>query len=162
MHAFRKETHMELWQKYLLAAGILLLMLILAIRSSVRKRRDQKNRAFTRKLETVLQPRETIKLICPEKHGQLILTSRRLLVETPKGFQAIPFKSIKRVQGFNADGKKTTAPDKMTSLTIKAEKEHTISGTTPEFSQVAKQLVSKVESQNRRKKAQKEKRNEKK
>ena len=148
---------MELWQKNLLAAGILLLLLILAVRRAARKGRDQKKRAFTRKLETVLQPRENIKLICPEKHGQLILTTRRLLVETPKGFQAIPFKTIKRVQGLTAEKKKTTVLEKMAFLTIKTETEHTISGATPEFTQLAKQLIRKVEAQNRRKKVAKEK-----
>ena len=153
---------MELWQNYLLAAGIALLLLILAIRRAVRKNREYKNRAFARKLETVLQPRENIKLICPQKHGQVILTTRRLLFDTPKGFQAVPLKSIKRVQGLTAEEKKTTAVDKMARLIIKAEKEHTISGGSPEFSQLVKQLIRKVDTQNRKKKAQKEKRNEKK
>lgn len=146
---------MELWQKYLLAAGILLLLLTLAIRDAVRKRRDQKKRAFARKLETVLQPRENIKLICPQKNGQVILTSRRLLIETQKGFQAVPFKTIKRVQGTTADYKKTADVNKMVHILIKAEKEHTISGTSPEFTQLAKQLISKVNSQNRKKQAKK-------
>ena len=153
---------MELWQKYLLAAGLLLLLLTLAIRSAVRKNREQKNRAFARKLETVLQPRENIKLICPQKGGQVILTTRRLLFDTPKGFQAVPLNSIKRVQGLTAEEKKTTAVDKMTRLIIKADKEHSISGTSEEFTQLAKLLVRKVNARNRKKKADKEKRNAKK
>lgn len=151
-----RKPHMELWQKYLLAAGIGLLLLILAIRRTVRKNRDYKNRSFTRKLETVLQPRENIKVICPQKHGQVILTTRRLLFDTPKGFQAVPLKTIKRVQGLNADYKKTAVVENMTRILVKAEKEHTVSGGTPEFTQLAKQLIRKVESQNRKKKAQKE------
>lgn len=151
---------MEFWQNGLLAAGGLL-MLTLAIRSAVRKNREHKTRAFTQKLEMVLQPRENIKLICPQKGGQVILTTRRLLFDTPRGFQAVPLKSIKRVQGLTAEEKKTTAVDKMARLIIKAEKEHTITGGAPEFTQLAKQLIRKVDSQNRKKKADKEKRNEK-
>ena len=148
---------MKPWQIGLLAAGIVLLMLILAIRNAVRKSRDQKQRAFARKLETVLQSRETIKLVCPRKNGRAVLTSRRLLLESGSGFTAVPYKSIKRVQGLSADGKKTTAVDKMAALTIKAEQEYTVENAAPEFSQLAKQLIRKVESQNRRKKVAKEK-----
>lgn len=157
-----RKPHMELWQKYLLAAGIGLLLLILAIRRTVRKNRDYKNRAFTRKLETVLQPRENIKLICPQKNGQVILTTRRLLFDTPRGFQAVPLKSIKRVQGVTAEEKKTTSVDKMVRIIIKADKEYPVSAASPEFTQLAKQLIRKVDSQNRKKKADKEKQNEKK
>lgn len=157
---FGKESlDMELWQKYLLAAGMVLLLLILAIRGAVRKAQDQKKRAFARKLETVLQPRENIKLICPQKNGQVILTSRRLLFETERGFQAVPMKNIKRVHGRKADGKKTTSVNQMTDLVLKAEKEYTIHNQSPEFPQLAKQVISKVNSQNRRKKAEKEKKN---
>lgn len=150
------------WQMILLTAGAALLMLYLSVKNRARRRRDQKNRAFARKLETVLQSRETVKLVCPEKAGQLILTSRRLLVETTAGFQAIPFKTIKRVQGLTAEYKKTTQVDKMVHLTIKAERDHTLSGTTEEFTQLAKQLIRKIEAQNRRKQKAVEKKNEKK
>ena len=149
------EILLEYW-RYLLPVA-LAIVLLLAIRSAVRKSRDQKKRAFTRKLETVLQPRENIKLICPQKNGRVIMTSRRLLFETERGFQAVPFKTIKRVQAVNQDGKKTTSVDKMASLTLKADKEHTIANTAPEFAQLAKQLIRKVESQNKKKAAQKEK-----
>ena len=142
---------MELWQNCLLAAGLLLLLLILAIRRAVRKARDQKNRAFARKLETVLQPRENIKLLCPQKNGKVILTSRRLLFETERGFRAVNLKDIKRTQGLTGEGKKTTALSQMASLTLKAEKDYTIQNTCADFAPLAKQVISKVTSQNRRK-----------
>lgn len=157
-----KEKTMERWQMYLLTAGSLLLMLILWLRKAVKRSRDQKNRAFARKLETVLQSRETVKLICPQKSGQVILTSRRLLFETDRGFQAVALKDIKRTQGFNAEGKKTTSLNQMTRLTLKAEKEYTIANTSAEFVPLAKQVISRVASQNRKKKAAREKKREKK
>ena len=153
---------MELWQMYLLTAAATALVLALAVTKAVRKSRDQKKRAFARKLETVLQPRENIKLSCHQKSGQVILTSRRLLFETERGFQAVNLKEIKRTQGFTGEGKKTTSLSQMASLTLKAEKDYTIQNTCADFAPLAKQVISKVTSQNRRKQKAKEKQNEKK
>ena len=80
------------------AAAVLLLLLILAVRSSLRKYYDYKFRDATRKLELVLQPRESIKVICPQKKGRVILTSKRILFDTKEGFNAVPIKSIRKVR----------------------------------------------------------------
>ena len=153
---------MELWQMYLLTAAATALVLALAVTKAVRKSRDQKKRAFARKLETVLQPRENIKLSCHQKSGQVILTSRRLLFETERGFQAVNLKDIKRTQGLNREGKKTTSVPQMVSLSLKAEKEYTITNTGDAFAPLAKQIISKVASQNRRKQKARGKQDEKK
>ena len=133
---------MELWQELLTAAAII--FLILAIRSSIRKNRDRKLREKLRKLELVLQPRETIKAICPQKKGRCILTSRRVLFETTQGFTAVDIKSIKRVQGNNEKGNRTTSIPKMVSLTIKADQDHLIKNDCEEFAEFAKQLIKKT------------------
>lgn len=133
---------MEPWQEILAAASLLLL--ILAVRSSLRKCRDYKNRDAARKLELVLQPRETIKVICPQKKGRVILTSKRVLFETKGGFNAVPIKTIKRVQGNNEKGNRTTVPAKMVSLTIKAERDYEIKNSCEEFAAFAKQLLKKT------------------
>lgn len=133
---------MELWQ-YLLAAG-LAVALLLKIRSAVKKKRNQKKREFDRKLETVLQPRETVKVVCPQKKGSCILTSKRLLFETKEGFTAVPFGKIKRVQGVNEEGKRTTSVPKMVSLTIQAEHDYTVKNNCEEFAEFAKQLIKKT------------------
>ena len=133
---------MKPWQELLIMAGML--MLILAIRSALRKNRDRKFREATRKLELVLQPRETIKVICPQKRGRCILTSKRVLFETTQGFTAMPIKDIKKVQGNNEKGNRTTVVANMVSLTIKAEKEYVIRNNTPEFAEFAKQLIKKT------------------
>ena len=127
----------------LLAAAVLL-MLVLAIRTASRKRRDRKAREQLRKLELVLQPRETIKVICPQKKGRAILTSKRVLFETTQGFTAVDIKSIKRVQGNNEKGNRTTSIPKMVSLTIKADQDHLIKNDCEEFSEFAKQLIKKT------------------
>ena len=130
------------WQEILAVAAVL--MLVSALRASVRKRRDRKLREKLRKLELVLQPRETIKAICPQKKGRCILTSRRVLFETTQGFTAVDIKSIKRVQGNNEKGNRTTSIPKMVSLTIKADQDHLIKNDCEEFAEFAKQLIKKT------------------
>lgn len=133
---------MLLPEEILLITAVLL-VLILAVRSSLRKRRDYQFRDAARKLELVLQPRETIKAICPQKKGRVILTSKRVLFDTKDGFNAVPFKTIKKVQGNNEKGNRTTVPAKMVSLTIRAEQEYEIKNSCPEFEEFAKQLLRK-------------------
>jgi len=133
---------MQPWQELLI--GAVLLSLILAVRSGLRKRRDRKFREATRKLELVLQPRESIKAICPQKRGRCILTGKRVLFETHQGFHAVPIKTIQKVQGTNEKGNRTTSVAKMVALTIKAEQEYTIKNNCPEFEEFAKQLIKKT------------------
>lgn len=130
----------------ILIVATVLLVLTLAIRSSLWKCRDYKFRDAARKLELVLQPRETIKVICSEKKGRVILTSKRVLFDTKDGFNAVPIKTIKKVQGNNEKGNRTTVPAKMVSLTIKAEQEYEIKNSCPEFAEFAKQLIKKTAS----------------
>ena len=133
---------MTAWQELLTVA--LLIAMLLSLRSALRKHREYKNRDFTRKLETVLLPRETIKLICPQKRGRAILTSKRILFETAQGFNAIDLKTVKRVQGNNEKGNRTTSIPKMVSLTIKGEKDYTIQNNCEEFAGFAKALIKKT------------------
>ena len=131
------------WQEILTVAAVCVIP-ALAVRSSLRKNRERKMRDATRKLELVLQPRETIKVICPQKKGRVILTSKRVLFETPQGFTAVPVKTIKKVQGSNEKGNRTTSVPKMVSLTIKAGQEYEIKNNCPEFEEFAKQLIKKT------------------
>lgn len=123
-------------------AAAALLILLLAIRSSLRARRERKERDFTRTLETALGPKETIKVICPQKKGRWILTNKRLLLEEKGGFHAIALDKIKSVQGKNAAGNRTTVPANMVSLTVKADKDYTIQNLNDQFPELAKQLQS--------------------
>ena len=123
-------------------AVAVLLSLLLAIRSSLRARRERKERDFTRTLETALLPRETIKVVCPQKKGRWILTNKRLLLEEKGGFHAIALDKIKSVQGKNAAGNRTTSPANMVSLTVKADKDFTIQNLSDQFPELAKQLQS--------------------
>ena len=131
------------------------LVLLLAIRSSLRKRREREERDFTRTLETALLPRETVKVVCPQKKGRYILTNKRLLLEEKGGFHAIPSDKIKSIQGKNAAGNRTTSPANMVSLTIKADKETTIQNTNDQFPELAKLLQSELKK--RKEKAEKKK-----
>lgn len=120
------------------------LVLLLAVRSSARKRRERKERDFTRTLETAMLPKETVKVICPQKKGRWILTNKRLLLEEKGGFRAMPFDKIKSIQGKNAAGNRTTSPANMVSLTIKADKDITIQNTSSQFPELAKLLQSEL------------------
>lgn len=116
------------------------LVLLLAVRSSLRARRERKQRDFTRTLETVLLPKETVKVICPQKKGRWILTNKRLLLEEKGGFHAIPLDKIKSIQGKNAAGNRTTSPANMVSLTVKAGKDFTIQNIGTPFINLVEQL----------------------
>ena len=121
-------------------AAAVLLCLLLAIRSSLRARRERKERDFTRTLETALLPRETVKVVCPQKKGRWILTNKRLLLEEKGGFHAIALDKIKSVQGKNAAGNRTTSPANMVSLTVKADKDFAIQNRNDQFPELVKQL----------------------
>ena len=116
------------------------LVLLLAVRSSLRARRERKQRDFTRTLETVLLPKETVKVICPQEKGRWILTNKRLLLEEKGGFHAIPLDKIKSIQGKNAAGNRTTSPANMVSLTVKAGKDFTIQNIGTPFINLVEQL----------------------
>ena len=124
-----------------LAAAVLLILLP-AIRSSLRTRRERKERDFTRTLETALGPKETIKVIGPQKKGRWILTNKRLLLEEKGGFHAIALDKIKSVQGKNAAGNRTTVPANMVSLTVKADKDFIVQNLNDQFPELVKQLQS--------------------
>ena len=126
--------------------------LLTALLNSLKKRRLGKQRDFARRLETVLQPRETVKVIVPQKKGRCVLTSKRVLFETKSGFTAVNIKDIRRTSGLSEEGKKTTSVPKMVSLTFKAAEEYTLINTGEEFSDFARQLTAKVKKQNEKKK----------
>ena len=134
---------MNNWQYWLLA-GFFLALAALMIWSAVLKRRNLKQRDFARKLETVLKPKEEIRIIAADKNGRCILTNQRLLFDTKAGFTALPFAKIKSLSGVTADGKKTTAPAKMVSLTIKAEKEYILYNKSDDFVELVKELKKKT------------------
>ena len=127
-----------------LVTAAVLLSLYATVRSFRQRRREYRLRDSVRKLELVLQPRETVKVICPQKKGRVILTSKRVLFDTKDGFNAVPIKTIKRVQGNNEKGNRTTALPKMVSLTIRAEQDYEIKNSCPEFEEFAKQLIKKT------------------
>ena len=146
---------MTAWQELTAAAAIILLLLVLLIRSAAAKAKDRKWRAAERKLTTVLQPKETIKAICPQRKGRWILTSKRLLFETKEGFRAVALKDIKKVRGNTKDKKTTTVPSKMVSLTVFGPEEYTLRNCDEGFADLAKQLQDKIKKQNARNKKKK-------
>ena len=132
-------------QQYLLAAALALgLMLVLMIWSAVRKKRKLKQQDFDRKLTTVLKPEEELLVIHKERSGRWILTNERLLLDTKDGFTATSFKKIKSISGLTPEGKKTVAPAKMVTVTIKADKEITMHNTGETFVELVKELKKRT------------------
>lgn len=132
------------WQYMLLAGLALVLILALIVRFAVIKKRKQKQRDFDRKLETVLKSTEEVLVIHTDKSGRWILTNERLLLDTKAGFTAVPFKKIKPISGVTAEGKKTTAPAKMVTVTIKADQEYTLHNKGETFVELIKQLKKRT------------------
>lgn len=138
-----REIAMNHWHTLLLGlAGALLMGAFLC--RWIRRSRQRKEREFTRKLELVLQPRESVKAVCPQKKGSVILTNSRILFDTKDGFHAVPLKSVKKVRGSNEKGNATTVPARMVSLTIQAEKDYTVRNDCGEFPEFAAQLLAKT------------------
>ena len=127
------------------------LVLLLAIRSDPRKRRERRARDFARTLETALLPKETVKVICQQKKGRWILTNKRLLLEEKGGLHAIPLDKIKSIQGKNAAGNRTASAASMVSLTVKADKDFLIQNSNDQFPELAKLL--QAQQKKRKKKA---------
>ena len=137
----RKENPMQTQYILLLLAFLALAAVMI---SADRKRRARKQRDFTRRLETVLQPKEEIKAICPSRGGNWILTNKRLIIENGEGFLAWPFSKIKSVSGVTAEGKKTTSAAKMTTVTVKTTQEYTLHNHGEEFVDLVKELKKKI------------------
>ena len=121
-----------------------LLLLAAVILSAERKRRIRKQRDFTRRLETVLQPKEEIKAVCPSRGGSWIVTNKRLILENGEGFLAWPFSKIKSVTGITPEGKKTTSAARMASVTIKTTQEYTLHNQGDAFVELVKELKKKT------------------
>ena len=105
----------------------------------------RKQRDFTRRLETLLQPKETVRVICPGAKGRWILTNKRLILECGTRFDAFPFQKIQKVSGQDETGKATVAAGKMQLLTVKAgEKELTLGRRNEDFTVLVKGLKAGV------------------
>ena len=121
-----------------------LLILAAAIIRADRKRRTRKQRDFTRRLETVLQPKEEIKCTCPSRGGSWIVTNKRLIIEQGEGFLAWPFSKIKSVSGMTAEGKKTTSAARMAAVTVKTTQEYTLHNHSEAFIDLVKELKKRT------------------
>ncbi len=113
----------------------------------------RKQRDFTRRLETLLQPRETVQVICPGPKGRWILTNKRLILEHGDRFDAFPFEKIRKVSGQDEAGKATVAAVKMQLLTVKAgEREFALKRKNDDFTELVKGLKAGVSAAKAKKK----------
>ena len=135
---------------FLVLAAVLVLSLWLW--SGHRRSLDRKQREQQRRLELILQPRETVKQLCPQPGGRCILTSQRLIFDIHGSIHAVSVRSIRQCQGYTAQGKRTSSVAQMKTLTIKAKQDYIIENTGEAFAELAKPLLAKVKKQNEKKK----------
>lgn len=131
----------------LMYLGISIALLAAFVISAVNEHKARRQRDFTRSLETLLQPKETIKVICPQRDFRCVLTNNRIIFEKKGDFYAFPIKSITKAQGVNEKGNRTTVPAKMVSFTIQIDKDYTLKNNCPEFADLVSQLAVKVKKQ---------------
>ena len=78
---------------------------------------------FEQRVTAMLDTDETVEGMCGYKPCAAV-TNKRLLVDTKAGIDVVPFEQIKKVKGMDSAGNKTTNPDRMLVLEIKAEKKY--------------------------------------
>lgn len=127
------------WQHLAVAAAVLAALTALVL-LWIRRYKLRKHKDFIRKLETLLQPKETIKVICPQKGSYCILTNKRIIFEKEDLFTAYSLKTLQRIQGNTKEGKKTTVPAKMVNATIRMEQEYLLKNTGAAFEELMKGL----------------------
>ena len=133
---------MQYWQE-LLAGTLGLLLLTVLISRFFQRRARRKERDFTRRLETLLLPKETVKVICPQRKGHCIATGNRIIFEHKGNFSAFSLKEIRKLQGINEKGNRTTVPGNMKFLTVTLEKEYRLDNNGEEFLVLAQFLQEK-------------------
>jgi len=135
-----RNPHMTNLQQ-LLYLTIAIALLAAFLCSSINKYKSRKHRDFTRSLETLLQEKETVKVICPQKNFRCILTNKRIIFEKRGDFTAFPIKSIQRIQGTNEKGNRTTVPANMKTLLIQLDKTYQLKNKGPEFSDLVSEIL---------------------
>ena len=141
---------MQYWRELLVGlAGIVLLAILVCRFLRLRARRREQD--FTRRLETLLQPKEKIKAVCHQRGGYCILTGSRIIFEKNGSFSAFPLKKIRKLQGKNEKGNRTTVPKSMVSLTVVLDREFVLHNTGAEFETLAKMLLEHVKKQQKKK-----------
>lgn len=142
---------MNNWQ-YLLYGAVGLLLLTAFFCRALGRRKQRRLRDFERVLGTLLQPREKVKAICPQKGFTCILTGSRIIFEKKGSFTAFPLKSIRKLKGLNEKGNRTTVPSRMKQLILELENVHILYNTGPDF-EVFAELLQKALNKSGKKKS---------
>lgn len=80
---------------------------------------------FEQRVNAMLEADETVEGLCGYKPCAAV-TNKRLLVDTKAGIDSVAFQQIKKVKGMDAAANRTTNPDRMLVLEIKAEKKYVL------------------------------------
>ena len=134
------------WQFWLVLAAVVSVLLAWIFAVS-RVRWKDSRREFLRKLDSMLQPKEKVAVICPQRGGYCVLTNFRLLVTHRGDYTGYSLKELRGIQGKTKEGKTTTVPEKMVTLTVKLRQNVELRNTGSEFVELAKALRDRVKAQ---------------
>ena len=95
---------------------------------------------FQQSVNSMLEEGEVVEAMCGYKPCAAV-TSKRLLVSSKTGIDAVAFSEIKSLKGLNASGNKTKDPSRMLVFEIKAAKKYTLGNHSEGFDQVVHSLV---------------------
>lgn len=118
-----------------------------------RRQKAYNHQEFLRKLDSLLQPKEAILVLCPQKGGCCVLTNQRMLLEKRGTFQAFPLSDLRSVQGKNKGGNRTTVPGNMVTLTVKFQQTVILRNTGSAFIELTKHLQDTVKRRSQQKKS---------
>ncbi len=80
---------------------------------------------FQQRVDNMLQEGEMVEGLCGYKPCAAV-TDRRLLVDGKSGIESVEFQQIRKIRGMDAGANKTSDPDRMLVLEIKAERKYTL------------------------------------
>ena len=98
---------------------------------------------FEQRVNAMLEADETVEGICGYKPCAAV-TNKRLLVDTKAGIDSVAFQQIKKMKGMDSGANKTTDPDRMLVLEIKAEKKYTLGNHSEGFNGFVNALMNHV------------------
>lgn len=126
-----------------LLAGISLLSNALKKKRAGSEKYQQILLDFEQRVNAMLEADELVEGLCGYKPCAAV-TNKRLLVDTKAGIDSVAFQQIKKVKGMDSGANKTTDPDRMLVLEIKAVKKYTLGNHSEGFNGFVNALMNHV------------------
>ena len=108
-----------------LMCGVYVLSAVIKAKRAGSDKYQQLLTGFQQRAESMLQEGETLEGLCGYKPCAAV-TNRRLLVDGKGGIESVEFQQIRKLKGMDAAANKTTDPNRMLVLEIKADKKYVL------------------------------------